>query len=91
MDTTLLEVIKHDELWEDVEPFQPILVVMILEGHLEVKTPDLALGYFGSLLAYVLEFVITFLRQTNWGFKGTSHNRPRLPVPIHENPTTLGF
>lgn len=91
VDTTLLEVAELDELWEDAEPFRPILVVMILVGHLQVETPDLALGYFGNLPAYVWEFALTFLRQTNCKVKGPAQGRPRKPVSIHEEPTTLDF
>lgn len=61
VETTLLEVADLDELWEEAKQFRPILAVMILQGHLQVETPDLALACF----AYVVEFVITFPRQTN--------------------------
>lgn len=82
VDPTRLETAEFDELWEDVEPFRPILAVMLLHGHVQVEDPDLLLGYFGNLPAYVLEFMLTYLRQTSRPYRLPLFSTPQRPFSI---------
>lgn len=49
LDPTRLETTELDKLWMDAEPFRPILVVMLLHGHLQVEDSHMLVEYFGNL------------------------------------------
>lgn len=71
----------------NAEPFRPILAIILLHGHLQVEDSDMLLGHFGNLPAYVLEFMVAYLRQTNRGFILPWFSTPRRPYAMIQSST----
>lgn len=85
---TKVEIADVDELWIDAEAFRPVLATMLLHGHLQMENSDLLLAFFGNLPAYVLEFMVTYIKQTNRVSPGPSPLSPRRPC-CDMTPTTI--